>query len=38
MDVSRMRSIMDDIMVGIARLAHIAEIHERRLDQLEEQK
>ena len=38
MDVSRMRGIMDDIMVGIARLAHIADIHERRLEKLEEPK
>lgn len=30
-DVSRMRGVMDDMMVGIARLVHVAEIHERRI-------
>ena len=34
-DVTRMRGIMDDMMVGIARLAHVAEIHERRISHLE---
>jgi len=34
-DVNRMRGIMDDMMVSIARLAHVAEIHERRITHLE---
>lgn len=38
MDVSRMRGIMGDSMVGIARLAHIADIDERPLEKLEEPK
>ena len=36
-DVTRMRDIMDDLMTGIARLVHVAEIHERRIERLEEQ-
>jgi hypothetical protein len=35
-DLTRMRGIMDDMMVGIARLTHVAEIHERRIAKLEE--
>lgn len=34
-DVHRMRGIMDDVMLSIARLAHIADIHEKRLSHLE---
>lgn len=35
MDITRMRGILDDMMVGIAKLAHVADVHERRLERLE---
>lgn len=35
-DVHRMRGIMDDMMGGISRLVHVAEIHERRIGHLED--
>ena len=35
-DLTRMRTLMDDMMTGIARLLHVAEIHEKRLSALEE--
>jgi ribosomal protein S15P/S13E len=35
-DLTRMRGLMDEIMVGVARLVHVAEIHERRINRLEE--
>jgi hypothetical protein len=35
-DVRKMSSVMDDTLVGIARLLHVAEIHERRISRLEE--
>lgn len=35
-DVTRMRGLMDDTMVGVARLVHVAEIHERRISHPED--
>ena len=34
-DMNRMRGLMDDVMLGIARLVHVAEIHEKRISELE---
>lgn len=34
-DINRMRGVMDDVMVSIARLATIAQAHETRIDRLE---
>lgn len=35
MDVHRIRGILDDVVVSISKLAHVAMIHEQRLDKLE---
>jgi archaellum component FlaC len=34
--VDKMGGIVDDTLTGIARLLHVAEIHERRITRLEE--
>jgi len=36
--LTRMRTLMDDMMTGIARLLHVAEIREKRISALEEGK
>lgn len=33
-DVTKMRGLMDDMMLGVARLVHVAEIHERPITHL----
>ncbi|HLH35988.1 MAG TPA: hypothetical protein VKX41_15050 [Alloacidobacterium sp.] len=37
-DINRMRILMDDMMVSIARLARVAEVHEHRISHLEDNK
>jgi archaellum component FlaC len=37
-DLSDIRVLVDDIAGGTARLLHVAEIHEKRISRLEDQK
>jgi len=37
-DLSEMKGLVNDIAEGTARLLHVAEIHEKRISRLEDQK
>ena len=37
-DLSDMKGLVNDIAEGTARLLHVAEIHEKRISRLEDQK
>lgn len=37
-DVTRLRGIMDDVVLSISRLANVANAHEQRLSKLEDER